>query len=62
MANIKSRYVEITRRVKESGNSRERDVPTTPAGVEEGRLAAKIRERVRSDYRTLASSKPPKQR
>lgn len=60
MANIKTRYAEITRRAKETGSRRERDLPTSPAEAEEARLAAKIRERVRSDYRTLAPSKHAK--
>ncbi|KSV75550.1 hypothetical protein N185_17060 [Sinorhizobium sp. GW3] len=60
MANIKTRYAEITRRAKETSIKRERERSTSPAEVEEARLAAKIRERVRSDYRTLAASKSAK--
>lgn len=62
MANIKTRYGEIIRSAKAAGARDERSGKMgSAASQEEARLAAKIRERVRLDYRTLASQKPSRQ-
>jgi hypothetical protein len=67
LANIKSRYAEITRQAKQasprpassavSSSAVSSPAVSSPAAAEEARLAAKIRERARADYRTVSS--PP---
>jgi hypothetical protein len=58
MANIKTRYGEITRNAKLASPKAEHGATASSAGAqEEARLAAKIRERVRLDYKTLSTQK-----
>jgi hypothetical protein len=62
LANIKSRYAEITRQAKQASprpasSAVSSPAVSSPAAAEEARLAAKIRERARADYRTVSS--PP---
>lgn len=58
MANVKTRYAEITRQAKQASPRPTSSGASSPAAAEEARLAAKIRERARSDYRTVSS--PPR--
>lgn len=53
MANIKTRYAEITRQAKHASPRPTSSPASSPAAAEEARLAAKIRERARADYRTV---------
>ncbi|OJX25556.1 MAG: hypothetical protein BGO83_12055 [Devosia sp. 66-14] len=55
MANIKTRYGQITRQSKQK-RPPEGQQPKTPAAIEEARLALKIRQRARADYRTVTSA------
>lgn len=55
MADVKALYAEITRKAKQERPLARRADAVSPAAVEEARLAAKIRERARADYRTVTS-------
>lgn len=55
MANIKNRYAEITRQAKQASPRATSSAASSPAAAEEARLAGKIRERARADYRTVSS-------
>jgi hypothetical protein len=55
MANIKTRYAQITRQSKQKRPAKGQQAKT-PAALEEARLALKIRQRARADYRTVRSA------
>ena len=57
MADVKALYAEITRKAKQDSPLDKRTAASSPAAAEEARLAAKIRERARADYRTVSSSR-----
>ena len=60
MANVKTRYGEVTRAAKEQHRSDAGRVSNSPEAHEEARLFAKFRDRAREDFRTL--SKPVSRR
>jgi len=54
MANIKTRYIQLTKQSKQ--RRPEKELPKSQAAKEEAELALKIRRRARADYKTVASA------